>query len=167
MTLIDQRQAQAALEALGITRNPDDTQKHSVEFLIGSLLALTEAAAWQDIDRPALPVVQDGYASVLALLAGHDPRETARAWVLILNDRLNRTALELREATEGEGRIFVDVAGPAMLVASNMMNVLNTSTVDQKTLQQTIATAERNLASAHKAFDALKEALRGQGFQIA
>ncbi len=165
-TFVNEEQALAALEALGFSQNQEDTEKRSREFLIGSLLAAIEGAAWQDIDRADLHQVHEGYMKMLLALAGNTPLEAARAWVLLLNDRLNRTAVELHEAAEGDGRMFVDVAGPAMLVASNLMQALNHDEITEPMMQETISTAEGNLKKARGAIGEVKQTLRKQGFQL-
>jgi hypothetical protein len=152
LSFITESQALAALEALGFQRDPADTEKHGLPFHVGALLATAEAAAWQDINRMDLAELHEGYLLMLMHLTGQNPRETARAWVLLIQDRLNRTGIELNEATEGEGRMFVEVAGPAMFVASNLMNVLNNTEVSGDTMRATIRQVETELKKARWAW---------------
>ncbi len=166
MPFFDENQAVAALEALGFTPDPADTEKRGVPFQIGALLALAEAAAWQDIDRMDLVELHSGYVTMLINLTGSDPQDVARAWAVMINGRLNRTAIEVNEATEGDARMFVDVAGPAMLAASNLMAVLNDSEVPREKMRATIAQADDNLKKARKSLAETKVKLRKMGIAI-
>jgi hypothetical protein len=161
----DAGRMRAALEALGLGR--PDLEDKDPAFLIGALLAFAEAAAWNDLDRGELPVAHEGYMSVLLALAGNDLEGAARGWSVVLNDRLNRTALELQEATEGNGRVFVEVAGPAMLVAANLLNVLNHSALTADMVQEMIKTADGNLKTARRNLGHLRDFLTREGFSLA
>lgn len=160
---IEADQARAALQALGLSGLSEDAGR---AFLLGALLALVESAAWQDLDRSELPVAHEGYMSTLVALSGDDLQAAARVWVSVLNDRLNRTAVELNEATEGNGRMFVDVAGPAMLVAANLMALLNHSDLSEDRMRETIAMADGNLKMARRNLGQLRDTLRSQGFKL-
>lgn len=166
MKTINNKDLQNALDVLGLKRNPLDGGTRSREFLIGSLLAIAENLAYEGLDRADLGIAQDGYMTVLAYLSGHDPAALARGWAVLLNSRLNRTAVELNEATEGDGRMFTDVAGPAMLVASNILYALNHGALDQTMIQNMMTTAEGNITKTVDAFAALKKSLRELGFKL-
>lgn len=108
---------------------------------------------------------QDARTTLIAV-AGDDPRHAARAWSLLLRDRLSRTAVELHEATKGSGRMFIDVAGPALLVAANLLNVLNQQALTQEQLRETIEAADGNLTTARSNLGLLRERLRREGFDL-
>jgi len=67
---------------------------------------------------------------------------------------------------DGGGRAFTNVAGPAMLVAANLLNLMNRSQIDQETLAKTIETADRNLKLARKNLGEMREELRRQGLKL-
>lgn len=166
MSEINGKDLQRALDVLGFKRNPLDREKRSREFLIGALLAVAENLAYEGIDRADLGVAQDGYMTAVAFLSGFDEAVMARGWAVLLNSRLNRTAIELNEATEGDGRMFTDVAGPAILVASNILYALNHGALDQTMIQNMMGTAEGNVTKTVDAFAALKKSLRELGFKL-
>jgi hypothetical protein len=62
--------------------------------------------------------------------------------------------------------MFIEVAAPAMLVAANLLNVLNHTGLTQDVMRETIAYAEHNLRAARRSLAALRETLRRQGFQL-
>ncbi|GAA4209162.1 hypothetical protein GCM10022252_75270 [Streptosporangium oxazolinicum] len=164
MPTITADQAIAALAALGVSQ-ADDAEKPSTAFLVGSLLALVEGAFWQDLNRSDLLDAHVGYMAVVSALASSE-EGAARGWAVLLNDRINRTAIEVQEATEGNGRAFIEVAGPAMLVAANLLNVLNHHALTQELMAETIATADHNLKVARRNLGALRGSLRGDGFDL-
>ncbi|GAA2613019.1 hypothetical protein SMC26_14350 [Actinomadura fulvescens] len=156
-------QCLAMLDIIG-ARSPDaGTRRPS--FLMGILLCFLENGL-HGLDRTELRLAAAGYADAVVELTGGQPAQARRGWAVLINARLNRTAIELQEATEGTGSIFVDVAGPAMLVASNLMNVLNHRTLTEEEIRATVATAEGNLQTLHRNFDLLKDTLRDRGVQL-
>ncbi len=161
---LSEEQLRHAVKALGITDESDTSRSRA--YLLGALLALVETACYHDLDRVDLPVAHDGYLGALLALSGEDPQACARAWALVLNDRLNRTAVDLNDATDGSGRMFIEVAGPAMLAAANLLNVLNHTGLTEQVMRDTIAYADGNLKTARRNLGQLRETLRRQGFQL-
>lgn len=160
--LITTEQASSALAELGhasVCERGDGIPTDA--YLLGALLAAVEAAC-QDLRLSRLRDVGTGYLAMLLELAGHDGQAAARWWAVMLNDRLNRTALELPEALAVHDRMFVEVAGPAMLVAANLLNVINHADRTPELLDRTITTASNNLEAARSNFDLLRDALRRQ-----
>ncbi|MEU8516357.1 hypothetical protein AB0C76_32960 [Kitasatospora sp. NPDC048722] len=158
-------QLRTALAALGFSNLGDHPGGSDRVFLLGALLAMAETHS-RKLERTELDKAAEGFLSVLIAYAGGDPRGAARGWAVVLGDRINRTAVELHEAVDGEGRMFTDVAGPAMLVASNLLNLLNRSEIDQETVTSTIAYADQNLKAARKNLGEMREQLRRQGFKL-
>ncbi|MFB7669030.1 hypothetical protein ACFC1R_34825 [Kitasatospora sp. NPDC056138] len=154
-----------ALSALGVHGLEHHLGSDDPVFLLGALLAVTETQAGQ-LDRTELPKAFEGFLQVLLALAGNDPRGAARGWAVVLGDRLSRTAVELYAAVDGGARVVTKVAGPAMLVASSLLNLVNHAEVDQETLSKTIGMAERNLSMACSNLGEMRKTLRQQGFQL-
>lgn len=158
-------QLRGALAALGFADLDDHPGCDDPVFLLGALLAVAETHS-RELERTELPRAAEGFLAVMMAYAGGDVHGAARGWAVVLNDRLNRTAVELYEAVDGEGRMFTDVAGPAMLVAGNLLNLVNRTEIDQDTLVKTIGGADHNLKTARKNLGALRETLRRQGFKF-
>ncbi|GAA3087442.1 hypothetical protein GCM10017600_68950 [Streptosporangium carneum] len=103
------------------------------------------------------------YMDMLVGLGGGDPQQVRRGWALLLQERINRTALTLREATD-EGEILVGVIGPSMLVAANMLNVVNRRNMVPDMVAQVFDTAERNLEAVHNTLSEVREIFRERAF---
>lgn len=166
--IITTEQAWQMLAILGIrpqSGQEDRPEAQEPAFAVGLLLALAEAQA-REFDRAELPVLHAGYIDAVIALAGGDPEGAGRGWAALLNDRLNRTVIELAEATEGTGRGFIEVAGPALAVAANMLALLNKhgSTVEE--FRHMLTTADGNLKSARRNLGALREQFRKDGMPL-
>lgn len=149
--------ARAALECLGAKGLADDLTHGQ---LIGMLLAAVETSARYDHNRADVAEFHDGYIQALIATAQGDPYKAAQEWITLLNDRLNRTALELHEATEGSGRIFIEVAGPALVAASNVLVMLNTADLDWDKARAVLNTADNHLKLARAAIGEARKAVQ-------
>jgi hypothetical protein len=157
---------QVALDALGLHRNPEDTHAYSAAFLLGSLSAVVESLTHNQVTSGEVHEVHEGFMQVLAATSADDVA-AGRSWMVLLGDRLNRTAFELQIASEGDAtKAFTDVIGPAMLIAANLVNAMNRGELDQDAIRTTVAMTERNLAKLTDGFDTLKKSLREFGFQL-
>lgn len=163
--MLNAQQLRAALQTLGAQEpHPDDdTAGNEAVYLLGVLLALVETAFYRDIDRADLMAANDGYTAMLSGLSGHDPQVIRRGWALLLQDRLNRTALALGEATD-EGEMLTGVIGPSMLVAANMLNVVNQRDMAPDMVTNVFNTADRNLQIAHRTLGEVRAVFRANGF---
>lgn len=150
--------ARAALECLGAKGLPDDLTHGQ---LIGMLLAVAETSARYDHDRADVNEFHDGYTLALIAMAPPDePIRAAQEWIVLLNDRLNRTALELNEAVEGTGRPFIDVAGPALLAASNILVMLNSDDLDADKAATVLDSADAHLKLARASLGEARKLVR-------
>lgn len=161
-------QLRAAIAALGLQRG-DALAKQSEDderaYLLGVLLTIVEEGL-RDLDRAQLPLAQAGQADTFLAFANGDPGGAGRGWAVHVNQRLNRTAIELQEATEGNGRMFIEVAGAAMLVAANIMNVLNHSGAPVEMFREMFQVADGNLKAARRNLGLLREQLRKDGMPL-
>lgn len=150
--------ARAALECLGAKGLPDDLTHGQ---LIGMLLAVAETSARHDHDRADVEQFHDGYTSALiATCEDGNPWQAAQKWIVLLNDRLNRTAVELYQATEGSGRVFIEVAGPALTAASNVLVMLNSDDMDADKARTVLDSADAHLKLARAALGEARKAVR-------
>lgn len=149
--------ARAALECLGAKGLPDDIGHGE---LVGMLLAVAETSARYDHDRADVAQFHTGYINALIATSQGDPYKAAQEWIVLLNDRLNRTALELHEAVEGTGRPFIDVAGPALLAASNVLVMLNTADLDADKARTVLDSADAHLKMARAAIGEARRLVR-------
>lgn len=166
MTTPSTEHLQIALGALGLKRNPLDTNEYPAAFLLGSLSAVVESLTHNHVGPGDVHLVHEGYMQVLAATSA-DEVAAARSWMVLLGDRMNRTSFELQIATEGDAsRLFADVIGPAMLIAANLVNAMNRGELDQDVITKTVAMTERNLTAVTDGFDRLKKSLREFGFEL-
>lgn len=157
-------QLRYALEAFGIKRIDGKTiDQHEHAFGIGVLMAMAELVA-QDLDRADEISAAEGYSCAL-INATRSPEEAAVAWARLVNQRLNRTALEMKEAMVGDGEAFSHVAGPAMLIASNTMAVAN-SELDEDRAKELVAYLAHNLKQLRSNFGILCSFLRSRGYRV-
>ncbi|MGK4585194.1 hypothetical protein ACSMTC_35165 [Kitasatospora sp. HPMI-4] len=154
-----------ALSALGVRGLEEQPVGGDPVFLLGVLLALTETHVGR-LERIDLLKVFEGFMSALMAFSGDDPHKAAQCWAVVLGNRINRTSVELHTGVAGEGKLFTDVADPAMLVAADLLSLVNRSRIDQETLARTLTVIEDNLSAARRKLETMREALREQGFDL-
>ncbi|MEU6932803.1 hypothetical protein AB0A05_27015 [Streptomyces sp. NPDC046374] len=157
----------AALDALGYTARPapltENAPDKDVSYLAGSLLAVAETLLYE-LGYDAMPAVSAGFMDMMAALAGGDPEGTARGWAVAVQSRLNRTGIEMANIIDGEGKAFTNVSGPALLAAASVLNMVNMSQLDQRTVKESVAHVDHNLAKSRENLDQLRRDLKGLGF---
>jgi hypothetical protein len=161
----DAGKLRAALMALGFPADDGEFKDASAAMLLGALLALVEIGTKETAapDRTRLPEIDHGYMEVI-LEAEPDPHGAAARWMGLLVDRLNRTGVELHEATEG-ARQVVDIAGPMLLSAANLLNLVNTE-ISQDLAKNALDIADGNLKRARANVGEMRRDLRRMGFQV-
>lgn len=153
-----------ALAALGLTGTADNASR---AYLLGALLAVTEAMFNEDdFDRTLIADAHEGYVDALIPMAGGNLDEAGLLWINALISRINRTGIEIWEGVApGDGKAFLEVAGPAMYAASNILTMTNTPQ-DSDHVRKAIASADDNLKTARKNLGELRTLLRQHGMQI-
>ncbi|MER0476853.1 hypothetical protein ABR737_00530 [Streptomyces sp. Edi2] len=110
----------AALAALGVA-SPEDVD---ATFLLGALLAAAESAAGT-VDRTQLEQLETGFTVALLAIHRGDSDRTGLAWAQMLGSRINRTALELREAVAGDAADVASAAAAALTGAGELVALVH------------------------------------------
>lgn len=155
-----------ALTALGIPERDiaDSPSANEPAYLLGILLALVETTL-NRVDRAELLAMNNGFMDALSGFANGNPQLARQGWALLLQERINRTALTLGEAIDdGEGKMLEGVMGPSMLIAANMLAVVNRRNMDPELVAKAFNTAENNLETARQNLSKVRAIFRERAF---
>ena len=136
--------------------------------MVGTVLGWLEAAIALRIDGSELGWLNQGYLASMLDMAKQDNGEATRFWLTCLEDRLLRTAVEMKRS--GQGNPFSAVAVPAIMAAAEVTHTLHNDQGSTEELNNMIRDrvikAEENLAVAQQALQALRQRLRADGIPV-
>lgn len=156
-------QLQIAMAAFGINSiDGKPLNRHPHAFGIGVLLAVAELAAQDLHDRLDLDTALDGWAATVATLGDKNTEQAIKSWSTLIHQRLNVTAIQLREATTLDGQAFTDFTSLAVEIAADTMSAAN-SGLDKNRAKDLTTHLRHNIKVLRQAFGDLCTHLRTRG----